>query len=482
MINALRCLFLFAAVSLLIDARAQQVVVLDNALTSFDTTERRNVSIYESSDNQFVNSAKPATWRFYVYPTFFLLRDDKGLVNLAVEQSGVAMPLAPDSSGKPRSVQTVIFSATIFTLPDADRTAAVTALNSVYANNPVIASQMVAPLPVTSAKIYVRNADDRLDEQFPGTRFLSHLVDIGKSKPYFSVRWQIPLSGRGNRDDRVKALKAAFANYLTTSGLVLEPNFDVRTASTSQVKITASKIMSTNLANNLSGGGSDIMVARHEMDKFSKAIVEQLKITVREDPNARINPQDIVAVLTKNSSVQAIDDAKFDTLSREHMFDADDIKPSRIQHALNESFSLDKNDHTWKKKIDGSTSGSASFLGMGGSASFAASYSDEGLESALRQRGVKTDVSGDSIVVRSVDVSFIKVSLLSGSSDLIYTVTELSGTSSTLAGAIFEPFDKNLLAGSAPPPATAASPPVAAAASATPPVVSTSAAAAPAGR
>lgn len=437
---------------------ADELEVLENAVRSFQTVDPRTVKIYENSSNRFAMASTPARWRFYVQPVLAPERDSNGKLILVAANPFDITKKKPN--GATYLVQTITVASRIWLIRPVDREAALTELNNVFAGAPKILPGMIDTLPVSEV-IIAGGSTTRFQEQFSQGEFLSSTIPVSGLNNSIVARWQlaIPVSKK-TKEERVKILLDNFAVYLETSGLVATPTFLVRTASTSSVKITGSKILDTSIVTNLKGTGDSIAVARFEQDKFSDAVAQNLRVEILRNPDAPINTRQILDLLFKRASSESLDEAGFRAKATSHMFDSEDIAPSKISHALNDFFVRDDTGKTWKRTASGQTSGGVNILDIVGvNASGQASFSDEGMERALHERGIKSDVTGKIIVVKAIDVSFVKTSQLAGSTAIIFEDTSLSSTNAKLTGVAFSLFERDFVS---PPvgmlrPATAAS-------------------------
>ena len=126
---------------------------------------------------------------------------------------------------------------------------------------------------------------------------------------------------------------------------------------------------------------------------------------------------------TKSVSVEA---ANFDAI-RKAVLNKDDFDPDVITKAIYDEFTHDEGKHEWNRKRAGGTSGSFSFMGiLGASGDLKASYSDEGLDSFLKQHGVHLDFTGKQIKPKSLDLQIVNMGDFNDESKVVSSELYLS--------------------------------------------------------
>ncbi len=122
-----------------------------------------------------------------------------------------------------------------------------------------------------------------------------------------------------------------------------------------------------------------------------------------------------------------VDTKRFDREQWRSTYDARDLEPNIIQHELRDMFTFDSSDRRWKYNTDVSLSGGASCLDLiSAEAKVKGSYSTEGLEKLLREHSLHTDITGNVIVVKSLDVQRVNMAAFGENTNVFYIRTFLS--------------------------------------------------------
>jgi len=126
------------------------------------------------------------------------------------------------------------------------------------------------------------------------------------------------------------------------------------------------------------------------------------------------NPADFDAALLDkllNRWNTTVDSTSFDDAKWKSTYNSDDLRPNQITKALNSIFSYDAESKQWKTNFSTQDSANASVLDIlkvGGS--LQASYSNEGLNAFLKQHAINSDIEGNQIVAKSLDLQQVNLS------------------------------------------------------------------------
>jgi hypothetical protein len=356
---------------------------------------RKIIHVFENSRNQAQFLTSPEKWQFMIEPLLTVRRDSAG----EIENS-------TSSLLDPSYRQTHRYRRHRLRLPldMINDTAIDRAIEVVYARYPEarckVGPQNVDVLPMTSLKLSMPDIETSAGRFDGSAKLVTKELNYLTSPNYISFMFDVTERDHVETEAELKNF-LAFMPFMNISA---EVGFSVKSTVFNISSVITDRIKDTDLYAKLNGNGSETYVSRDDVRRLTQSASVQLSaIQIIED---RASFDDaLFRGLVQSSTTVSADEA---------FFNSDDLKPSVLTEKLSKEFTYDSGKDQWS--LNTSASGGGSFFDIV-KADFSGSMSTSQLHEFLKKHSIETDIKGNIIVVKSVDLQQVNVSkfLQSGS-------------------------------------------------------------------
>lgn len=161
--------------------------------------------------------------------------------------------------------------------------------------------------------------------------------------------------------------------------------------------------------------------ARRLLDDLRQIVVGEALI---ENPEA-FNDSIMKELLTTHFEYTRATQDAFDAEKWKATYHGDDLKPDVLTRTLRKLYTFDEKTQKWSATGSLDTSGKFSYAALGAEGALKGSYSTDEFKKFLEQRNIEVDLTGNIIVVKSIDVYRVNVSKLKKDFDTVVKWTEV---------------------------------------------------------
>ncbi len=259
-----------------------------------------------------------------------------------------------------------------------------------------------------------------LAEFFPRAKLVDESLDFSSPTPDFLVKINVPTSEEAN----------LLAQQLPEMRIEYSMNFAAKKPSQNRVSIAYSELKSSRLFIELDGiGSNEVFVHRDDLRRLSEDIREVGSFDGLIEEPERFDEEIFERVLrrlTESASSAAFDEAKWNST-----YNAADLRPDYLTRELNKVFKKDTGETQWKRhgKFDSNAKANVfEIVDAGGGMNV--ELDDEGLKKFLKERNIETEIEGNRIVVKSIDLQRVNLSEFERDSRFTSIITYVSSESS----------------------------------------------------
>lgn len=358
------------------------------------------IHVFENSRNQSQYNNSPGKWQFMIEPLLSTVANESGGIDY---QTARLDPIERYYKGR-----SYLYRRARVRLPlDLTTERAIDkAIEVIYARYPEarckVGPQNVDVLPMTSMQISVSDIEDQRGQFHDNSRLHSKSMYYLTSPSRVFVLFDVWERSTSTNDTDLKE----FISFLPFMSINASLSFSVKSTVFNISSIITDKIKDTDLYAKLNGGGSDTYVTRDDLRRLSQSAATQLRaIQIIEDRDSF--DEALFRELITGSTTVSADEAFFNSQQGQHTYNSDDLKPSVITDNLKKTFDYDSGKDQWS--LSTSASGGGSFLDLV-KADFKGSLSTSQMHEFLKKHSLETDIKGNIIVVKSVDLQQVNIS------------------------------------------------------------------------
>ncbi len=357
------------------------------------------IHVYENSRNLAQYSSNPEKWIFMVEPLLTPQTQDAGI---KFETSDVLDPIYRKNGKKTVVLKRHRVHVPLDMLTEDAVNKAIEVINARYPEARCkIGPLNIDVLPVISMKI------SSPDIQVQGGRFYVNSKIATRELNYLTspsqMAVQFDIAERSENSDTELKNFVAFMPFLN---LEAELGFSVKSTLFNIASAISEKIKDTDLYVKLNGGGSETYVARDDLRRLTQTAASQLKVIQIIEDNESFDEL-LFKGLIESSQIVSANEEFFNTEQGKQTYDAEDLRPSVINSKISKQFDYDQGKDEWS--LSTSASGGGDFLGLI-SADFSGSLSTSKMKEWLKQHSLETEITGNIIVVKSIDLQRVNLS------------------------------------------------------------------------
>lgn len=375
------------------------------------------IHIYENSRNQYAYANNPSRWQFAIEPLLSLKLSPDGKAELSTID---LEPSIKKIDGKWRKFKRsrIMIPVSIIT-PNA-RGIALDVIRTRYPEQACdLGTQNIDALPITSIVVTSTDIQSVNQPYYSTGRIVTDRFSFFTSPSYFNLFFELTESYPGTLEADI----VRFREFLPFMQLKATVSFSVKGTSFNLVSVVADKIKSTELYVKLVGDGGETFVHRNDLRRLTQSAAAQLSATAIIEDQASFDYALFSGLINSARTVPA-DEKWFDDNQGKHTYNEEDLRPSHIQSYLNKVFTKDQGSDQWK--VNTSASGGGSFLGII-EANASGAVSTESLKTWLKENNLETEIKGDIIVVKSINLEAVNISKYVNSSNTGVEVKNISG-------------------------------------------------------